>query len=137
MSKNETVDRTRGPELELSTTIGKGDTALVIGLISASGSDSADTEAIPDAEPTLVIGDGLLDDAQASEISTALAVLGASGSHGEVTRIAAPASLPVDLVVAVGLGGADNVDDPDQLRQAAGIAAVSYTHLTLPTSELV
>ena len=52
MSKNETVDRTRGPELELSTTIGKGDTALVIGLISASGSDSADTEAIPDAEPT-------------------------------------------------------------------------------------
>ena len=136
MSKNETVDRTRGPELELSTTIDKGDTALVIGLISASGSDSPDTEAIPDAEPTLVIGDGLLDDAQASEISTALAVLGASGSHGEVTRIAAPASLPVDLVVAVGLGGADNVDDPDQLRQAAGIAVRSLEGVDSAASTL-
>ena len=33
MSKNDTVDRTRGPELELSTSIGKDDSALVIGLI--------------------------------------------------------------------------------------------------------
>ncbi len=120
MSKSDasnTVDRTRGPQLELATSIGKDDSVLVIGLVGA-GEDSG-----PDTEPTLVIGDGLLDDATASEISAALSRLGASGSHGETTRIAAPASLPVDVVVAVGLGGQADLDNPEKIRQAAGIAA--------------
>ena len=103
MSKNDTVDRTRGPELELSTSIGKDDSALVIGLISASSPDDAE-KAGPTAEPTLAIGDGILDDAQAAAITAALTALGATGSHGEVTRTAAPESLPVDIVVAVGAG---------------------------------
>ncbi|MDL9937350.1 leucyl aminopeptidase [Gordonia sp. ABSL1-1] len=117
MSKNDNADRTRGPELVLSTALDKGDAALVIGLISASSED-ADT-----SEPTLVVGDGVLDDAQASEITAALTALGATGSHGEVTRLAAPATLGVDVVLAVGLGSADEVDDADLLRQAAGVAA--------------
>ena len=93
VSKNDTVDRTRGPELELSTSIGKDDSALVIGLISASSPDDAEN-ADPTAEPTLAIGDGILDDAQAAAITAALTALGATGSHGEVTRTAAPESLP-------------------------------------------
>ncbi|WP_055476596.1 leucyl aminopeptidase [Gordonia sp. HS-NH1] len=121
MSKNDTVDRARGPELELSTSIGKDDSALVIGLISTSSPD--DDADGPATEPTLAIGDGILDDAQAAAISAALTALGATGSHGEVTRTAAPDSLPVDVVVAVGLGDADNLDDADQVRQAAGIVA--------------
>ncbi|MCH5644484.1 leucyl aminopeptidase [Gordonia sp. ABSL49_1] len=118
MSKNDTVDRTRGPELDLSTSIAKDDTALVIGLISAPSSED-------DAEPTLVIAEELLDDAQAGEISAALTALGATGSHGEVTKIAAPASLPVDIVVAVGLGDTADAESVDKIRQAAGVAVRS------------
>ncbi|MDS1115674.1 leucyl aminopeptidase [Gordonia westfalica] len=124
MSKNDTVDRVRGPEFDLSTSIGKGDAALVIGLISApGGGEGAGDKGESTAEPTLAIGDGVLDDAQAAAITAALTALGASGSHGEVTRLAAPESLPVDVVVAVGLGDADNLEDDDQVRQAAGIVA--------------
>ncbi len=117
MTKNDAADRVRGPELELATTLGKNDQALVIGLIKpdANGDD--------DREPTLAIGDGVLDDAQADAISAAVRRLGASGAHGEVTRFAAPEGLDVDIVLAVGLGDADNLDDADQIRQAAGIAA--------------
>ncbi|ROZ87656.1 leucyl aminopeptidase [Gordonia sp. OPL2] len=121
MTKNETFDRVRGPELELATTLGKGDDALVIGLIAPESDDDAGTSS--DSEPTLVIGDGVLDDAQAEAISTAVRRLGATGSHGEITRLPAPDGLAVDVVVAVGLGDAATVDDADQLRQAAGIAA--------------
>ncbi|GAB88227.1 leucyl aminopeptidase [Gordonia rhizosphera] len=117
MTKNDAVDRVRGPELELATTLGKADKALVIGLIKP------DTNGDDDREPTLAIGDGLLDDAQADAISSAVRRLGASGAHGEVTRFAAPEGLGTDIVLAVGLGDADNLDDADQIRQAAGIAA--------------
>ncbi|AZG43647.1 leucyl aminopeptidase [Gordonia insulae] len=123
MTKNETVDRVRGPELELATTLGKGDKALVIGLIKAeNGDEGTDGEATA-TEPTLAIGDGILDDAQADQIASAVRRLGANGSHGEITRLPGPDGLGVDLVVAVGLGTADNLDDADQLRQAAGVAA--------------
>ncbi|GAC69500.1 leucyl aminopeptidase [Gordonia soli] len=114
MSKNESVNRVRGPELELATTVGKNDRAVVIGLI-APEEDSG--------EPTLVIGDGLLDDGQADEISAAVTALGARGSHGEVVRFRAPASLPSEIVVTVGLGDTADVDSPELLRQAAGIVA--------------
>ncbi|MFW0787438.1 leucyl aminopeptidase [Gordonia sp. CPCC 206044] len=116
MTRNDDVDRARGPELELATTIGKSDEALVIGLIKADSDDAA-------AEPTLAIGDGILDDAQAEAISNAIRRVGASGGHGEITKMPAPDSLDVGLVVAVGLGSADDLDDAEQIRQAAGIAA--------------
>ncbi|MBD1318158.1 leucyl aminopeptidase [Gordonia hankookensis] len=121
MSKNETTDRVRGPELELATTLGKADKALVIGLIKPENSDKEGGGT--DAEPTLVIGDGIFDDAQAEFVGAAARHLGASGSHGEITRLPAPAGLDVDIIVAVGLGTTDNLDDPEQIRQAAGIAA--------------
>ncbi|MEE4023230.1 leucyl aminopeptidase [Gordonia sp. PKS22-38] len=115
MSKNDTIDRVRGPELEVATSLGKSDEVLVIGLIKP-GEDS-------EAEPTLVIGDGVLDDAAADAITTAVRRLGATGSHGEITRLPAPEGLPVQVVVAVGLGDADDVDDAEKLRQAAGVVA--------------
>ena len=59
MSKNESVDRTRGPKIQLATSLDKKDEALVIGLVAPEGPDADDT----DAAPTLFIGDGLLDDA--------------------------------------------------------------------------
>ncbi len=125
VSKNDTVDRVRGPEFDLSTSIAKSDTALVIGLVSPPEADDEKTEKKDDAtaEPTLAIGEGLLDDAQAAAISAAVTALGASGSHGEVVRVPAPESLPVDLVVAVGLGSPDDLDDAEKVRQAAGIVA--------------
>ena len=91
----------------------------MIGLVAPEGPDADDT----DAAPTLFIGDGLLDDAQASAISDALVAVGAAGTHGDVSSIPAPESLGVDVVVAVGLGSADDVENPEKLRQAAGIAA--------------
>lgn len=120
MTKNENADRVRGPELQLATTLDKADKALVIGLIAAdkNGDDKND-----DAAPTLSIVDGILDDAQAEAISASVRALGASGSHGEITRLPAPSGLGVDLVVAVGLGSTDDLDDADKVRQAAGIAA--------------
>ncbi|MGV9826160.1 leucyl aminopeptidase [Gordonia sp. NPDC003429] len=115
MSKNENVDRTRGPQTQLASSLDKADDALVIGLISPD----------PDADepPTLVVGDGVLDDAQASAITTALTALGATGKHGEVTSVPAPPTLGVDVVVAVGVGSADDLDDDEKLRQAAGVVS--------------
>lgn len=121
MSKNENADRVRGPEFQLAGSLGKSDDVLVIGLVAAEGTASEDSPS--GAEPTLVIGDGILDDAQAEAISAALAALGASGSSGEIVRLPAPESLGVKQVVSVGLGGAENLDDADAIRQAAGVAA--------------
>ena len=117
VSKNDSIDRVRGPELAVATSLGKSDDALVIGLIKP------DT----DTEPTLVIGDGILDDAQADAIATAVGRLGATGAHGEVTRLPAPDGLPVDLVVAVGLGESADVDDAERLRQAAATGKTPTT----------
>ncbi len=131
VSKNDSIDRVRGPELAVATSLGKSDDALVIGLIKP------DT----DTEPTLVIGDGILDDAQADAIATAVGRLGATGAHGEVTRLPAPDGLPVDLVVAVGLGESADVDDAERLRQAAGVVireldGVGTVATTLSTLQL-
>lgn len=121
VSISQTIDRARGPEFDLSTTLGRDDDVLVIGLVSGEngGADQDSTS----ADPTLVIGDGILDDSVASAISDALIAVRATGSHGEVTRIPAPSGLPVPIVLAVGLGAPDDLDDADQLRQAAGIVA--------------
>ncbi|NMO03377.1 leucyl aminopeptidase [Gordonia sp. TBRC 11910] len=117
MTNTLSIDRARGPEFDLSTSFGRDDDVLVIGLVQGEKSDDST------GDPTLVIGDGILDDAAASAISDALSAVGATGSHGEVTKLPAPASLPVKTVIAVGLGGADDLDDADKLRQAAGIVA--------------
>lgn len=131
MSKS-SASRRLGPELTLVTGIGKDDEVLVIGLTSATDDDGA---------PTLVIGDGLLDDAQASAIDAALAAVGAKGSAGELTRIPAPESLAVASVLAVGLGAPAKLDDAEHIRRQAGVAArsldgVSAAVTTLSTVDL-
>ena len=112
------------PDLTAATGLETAD-VLVIGLITG---DSA----TDDADPTLAIGTDLLSDAQAEAISTALTAVGAEGADGEVTRIPAPADLPVRAVLAAGLGDADTLDaDPhrraEKVRQAAGNAARTLT----------
>ena len=76
VSNSDTADRVRGPEFELATSIARVDTALLIGLNQGDGE-----------VPTLVIGDGIVDDALAEALETGLVALGATGKHGAITRI--------------------------------------------------
>ena len=114
MSKS-SANRRLGPELSLVTQIGKGDDVLVIGLTTAED----------DGTPTLVIGDGLLDDAQAGAVDAALSAVGATGAAGQLTRIPAPPGLGVSSVLAVGLGVPAKLDDSEHVRRQAGVAARS------------
>ncbi|MFC0313851.1 leucyl aminopeptidase [Gordonia phosphorivorans] len=115
MSSNDILDRDRGPRIELATALTKTDDALVIGLITAD-SDGDETE------PTLLVTDDLLDDETAEAVMHALRAVAATGKAGEVVTVPAPAGLPVRLLVAVGLGSADDADDAENVRQAAGNA---------------
>ncbi|MFT4126364.1 MAG: leucyl aminopeptidase [Gordonia sp. (in: high G+C Gram-positive bacteria)] len=132
MSKNDHVDRDRGPRISLTTVLDKADEALVIGVIApttaapttdAAATSATTAETAADTGPTLLLAADLLDDAQAAAITAALTAVGATGSHGEITRVPAPESLGVTVVVGVGLGPAATLDDSDRLRQAAGIVA--------------
>nr|WP_212763374.1 leucyl aminopeptidase [Gordonia araii] len=134
VKNSDTADRVRGPEFDLATAIARADSALLIGLSQSDG----------DA-PNLIVGDGIVDDAVAETLESAFVALGATGKHGEITRVPAPAGLDVDVVVAVGLGNLDDEDeagetDPasaadESLRQAAGIAARELSgHATVATT---
>ena len=151
VSTSDTADRVRGPEFELATSIARADTALLIGLNQAGADSDAKTTgdtsatATSNEAPTLVIGDGIVDDAVAESIEVGLVALGATGKHGEITRLPAPEGLDVDVVVAVGLGPLDAANDRGEtdpgsaaaelLRQAAGIAARELKgHSTVATT---
>ncbi|PRQ11120.1 leucyl aminopeptidase [Corynebacterium sp. 13CS0277] len=77
--------------------------------------------------PVLSDGDGLelpsvgLGDQVDRDLLTALGAVKATGQAGEVTRVPAPEGLPVEMVIAVGLGEDDSVD-AEALRRAAGSA---------------
>ncbi|MBM7367059.1 leucyl aminopeptidase [Gordonia hydrophobica] len=114
MSANDFSDRVRGPRIDLTTGLSSDDDALVVGLIAADGDG--------DDAPSLLLVNDFLDDDAAEQISTNLSALGARGSAGEITKIPAPAALPVQIVLAVGLGEASNLDDAEKVRQAAGSA---------------
>ncbi|GAB4587671.1 leucyl aminopeptidase [Nocardia sp. IFM 10818] len=105
------ADRSLGPELARTETIGEAD-VLVIGL-----TNSDDGPAIAPAD---AFGDVLDADTRAA-LLTALNAVGAKGKSEELTRVPAPAGLPVDSVLAVGLGAADKVD-AEQVRKSAGAA---------------
>ncbi|MFD0000722.1 leucyl aminopeptidase [Nocardia sp. NPDC127526] len=105
------ADRSLGPELARTETIGEAD-VLVIGL-----TNSDDGPAIAPAD---AFGDVLDADTRAA-LLTALQAVGAKGKSEELTRVPAPAGLPVDSVLAVGLGAADKVD-AEQIRKSAGAA---------------
>ncbi|MCZ4549039.1 leucyl aminopeptidase [Gordonia rubripertincta] len=133
MSKS-SANRRLGPELSLATGIGEDDDVLVIGLTTADEADG-------DGTPTLVIGEGLFDDAVGSALDSALAALGAQGSAGELTRLPAPAGLDVTSVLAVGLGAPAKLDDAEHIRRQAGVAARSLAGVnaavtTLSTADL-
>ncbi|MFT4201995.1 leucyl aminopeptidase [Gordonia sp. (in: high G+C Gram-positive bacteria)] len=138
MSHSDTADRVRGPEFDLATSLARADSALLIGL--ALPADDGDA-------PVLIIGDGIVDDAAAEAVERGLTAVGATGKHGEITRVPAPIGLDVDVVVAVGLGALDADDEADagetdaasaaaeSLRQAAGIAARELAgHATVSTT---
>ena len=113
VSANDFSDRSRGPRIDLTTALSNDDDALIVGLIAADDGDDG---------PTLLLVDDLLDDETAEQLTASLTALGAKGSAGEVTKVPAPAALPVGIVLAVGLGGSADLEDPEKVRQAAGTA---------------
>ncbi|MFD5809774.1 MULTISPECIES: leucyl aminopeptidase [Rhodococcus] len=98
------------PELVLAGSVSKRADVLVIGL--TAGDDG----------PEALLGDGLVDEDVLGGLLDALQSVGAKGKAEEVTRIPAPAALPVTSVLAVGLGAAGKID-AEQVRRSAGAAA--------------
>ncbi|MFT3715513.1 MAG: leucyl aminopeptidase [Gordonia sp. (in: high G+C Gram-positive bacteria)] len=117
MSSKSIIDRRRGPKIDVVTGLTKDDDVLVVGLIAPGTDDDR-----PDARPTLLLSDDLLDDAAADALDEALAALDASGKKGQTVTLPAPAGLPVRLVVAVGLGSVAESQDAENIREAAGNA---------------
>ncbi|WP_271036642.1 leucyl aminopeptidase [Rhodococcus pyridinivorans] len=102
------------PELVLAGSVSKRADVLVIGVTSSDGT------------PEILAGDAPIDEAVLGELLDALVAVGAKGRGEELTRVPAPASLPVASVLAVGLGDADKID-AEQVRRSAGTAARALT----------
>ncbi|MDX5311963.1 MAG: leucyl aminopeptidase [Rhodococcus sp. (in: high G+C Gram-positive bacteria)] len=98
------------PELVLAGSVSKRADVLVVGRTAGDGG------------PEALLGDGLVDEDVLGGLLDALQSVGAEGRAEEVTRIPAPAALPVTSVLAVGLGAADKLD-AEQVRRSAGAAA--------------
>ncbi|MDY6999386.1 MAG: leucyl aminopeptidase [Actinomycetota bacterium] len=79
-----------------------------------------------DDAPATVVGNPYLDAEAVGEIEVALAALGAKGGAEQVTRVVVP-SLPVDSVLAVGLGRERDQWPTETIRRAAGVAARSLS----------
>ncbi|NLV78617.1 MAG: leucyl aminopeptidase [Rhodococcus sp.] len=111
------------PELVLAGSVSKRADVLIVGLTSTDGA------------PEVVLGDGLVDEDALGEVLDAVQAVGATGRAEEVTRVPAPAELPVTSVIAVGLGAADGID-PERIRRAAGAAARALTGVATATTTL-
>ncbi|WP_086842533.1 leucyl aminopeptidase [Nocardia farcinica] len=112
------ADRSLGPELARTETLGPDIDVLVIGLTSSENG--------PSIAPDDMFGDVLTEDVRA-ELLDQLGAVGAKGKAEELTRVPAPAALEgVTSVLAVGLGAPDKLD-AEQLRRSAGVAARSLT----------
>ncbi|MBF6071606.1 leucyl aminopeptidase [Nocardia farcinica] len=112
------ADRSLGPELARTETLGPDTDVLVIGLTSSENG--------PSIAPDDMFGDVLTEDVRA-ELLDQLGAVGAKGKAEELTRVPAPAALEgVTSVLAVGLGAPDKLD-AEQLRRSAGVAARSLT----------
>jgi leucyl aminopeptidase len=86
--------------------------AIVVGLHSADGNGGP--LLAPGAESVAVAFDGTL--------AETLALLGATGAPGEVTKLATLGTISAPVVAAVGLGPAGQDTAPDVLRRAAACA---------------
>ncbi|MGC5165018.1 leucyl aminopeptidase [Rhodococcus sp. DT1] len=111
------------PELALAGSVSKRADVLVIGLTSS------------DNGPEILFGDGPVDEAVLGELLDTLQAVGATGRSEELTRVPAPAELPVASVLAVGLGAADRID-AEQVRRSAGAAARALTGVTTVATTL-
>jgi leucyl aminopeptidase len=116
------------PELVLAGSVSKRADVLVVGLTSSDGT------------PEVLLGDGVIDEDVLGSILDAVQAVGATGRAEEITRVPAPAELPVASVLAVGLGAADSID-AEQVRRAAGaasraLAGVSTVATTLSAVDL-
>ena len=100
------------PTLQLASEVPDGCEALVVPVLN----DDNDIEL-----PSLGFGDDV--DRMVME---SLVAVGASGAAGAVSRIPAPADFVADMIIAVGLGDADQVDD-EAVRRAAGTGARAMT----------
>ncbi|MCX4098681.1 leucyl aminopeptidase [Nocardia sp. alder85J] len=111
------ADRSLGPELARITDIGADTDVLVVGLVvTEDGPALAPSDAFDD-----VLGAEVRD-----TLLQQLRAVGAKGKPEELTRVPAPAGLPVTSVLAVGLGAADKVD-AEQVRKSAGAAGRALT----------
>lgn len=79
-----------------------------------------------DDGPATVVANPYLDAEAVDEIEVALEALGAKGGAEQLTRIVVP-SLPVDSVLAVGLGRERDQWPAETIRRAAGAAARSLS----------
>ncbi|WP_406305489.1 leucyl aminopeptidase [Streptomyces sp. NBC_00885] len=76
--------------------------------------------------PVVAPGAEAVDKAFDGKLASVLETLGASGAEGEVTKLPAPSSLKVPVIMAVGLGPVPEKDEAftaESLRRAAGAAA--------------
>ncbi|MEV4759202.1 leucyl aminopeptidase [Micromonospora sp. NPDC049559] len=135
-----------------STTLSLADTdpaeltvdAVVIGVHSQSGTDAPTPPGPGGFAATLLLATGAESIAAAFDgrLTETLALLGATGAPGEVTKIATLGTVTAPLVVAVGLGPEPTgaAPAPETLRRAAAgavraLAGAERVALTLPVPD--
>ena len=106
----------QAPAVTVSTSLPKrkSDAVLIVPVVSGQDDDATST----------VVAHPFLDAEAVGEIEVALESLGGKGGTDQLTRVVAP-SLPVAIVLAVGLGKDRDKWAADEIRRAAGVAARS------------
>jgi leucyl aminopeptidase len=112
--------------------------AIVVGLHSTGPADSDKAEAAPG--PLLAPGAESVAVAFDGKLAETLGLLGATGTPGEVTKLATLGTVSAPVIAAVGLGPADGEVAPDVLRKAAAsavrsLAGSSKVILALPVPD--
>ncbi|MGL6233732.1 MAG: leucyl aminopeptidase [Segniliparus sp.] len=98
------------PKLMLDSALRQADEVLLVGVVSTGGGEIK------------VLGSAL-SSAQADELVRSLRSVGAKGKALELFRVPAPVDVNATSVLAVGLGTAEEGEDPERIRRAAGVAA--------------
>lgn len=103
------MDSPLGPQMALSAELSQDVEVFILGMQQQTPGCGSLLDA------------GILAEDVVDELLARLVAVGATGALGEVIRVAAPSSLPVRSVLAVGLGEGDV--PTERLRQAAGLAS--------------